>query len=118
VAGNGIDFQIDFALPEGYKLNKLLPVTYRVKADGAQSLVAADQLDVKQEATTDGTQSRLTVPTSITTGDATLLLSVTYGYCREGNGGVCKVATATWKIPVALNDTAKATAVNLKAKAH
>ena len=118
MATNGIDFRIEFELPDGYKLNPLLPVAYRLKVDGEQSVIASDQLNVKQEATTEGTGSRFTVPTLKKTGEATLLLSVTYGYCREGNGGVCKVATSTWKIPTLLTDKGKANSVNLKAKAR
>lgn len=117
-AADGIDFEIEFSLPDGYKLNPLLPVAYRLKAEGDQTLVAADQLNVKQQATTDGMVSRFSVPTSQKTGLATFLLSVTYGYCRDGNGGVCKVATSHWKIPVALKNEASAKAVDLKVKAR
>ena len=35
-----------------------------------------------------------------TTGEATLFFTLTYSYCRDGTGGVCKLGTTTWKIPV------------------
>ena len=116
-ASGAVNFQIDFALPEGYKLNELLPVSYRLKIDGESTLIGADQLNVKQEAKTDGTTAKFAIPTATKSGEATLLISVTYGYCRDGKGGVCKVGTTTWKIPVALRDGAKADAVKLEVKA-
>ena len=81
-------------------------------------LIPEDQLlDVKRESTSEGTTTTLAIPTAKKTGEATLLLSVTYGYCRDGNGGVCKVATSHWKIPVLLKDGAKGKVVKLQATA-
>lgn len=114
---NGINVHVEFTLPDGYKLNKLFPVAWRLKPEGEQSLVAADQFEIKQEAKTEDSNVTFVIPTAKTTGDATLMLSVTYGYCRDGEGGVCKVATASWKIPVVLKADAKAKLVSLKATA-
>ena len=116
-ATSAIDVQVDFSLPQGYKLNPLLPVTYTLKADGVQTLIPADQLEVKQESASEGTTTKLSIPTAKKTGEATLLLSVTYGYCRDGNGGVCKVATSHWKIPLLLKDGAKTRLVKLQVTA-
>ncbi|WP_010583918.1 thioredoxin-like domain-containing protein [Schlesneria paludicola] len=116
VAANGIPFQIDFELPEGFKLNELLPVSYRLKADGSQKLVAKAQLGVKHEGKSSGVSANFTVPTTMTNGEAKLTLAVTYGYCRDGEGGVCKIATKTWSIPVVLQDGAKQDVIKLTAK--
>ncbi len=115
--GSDLTFEVAFDLPEGYKLNELLPVSYRVKVDGDQTLIAADQLNVKREATSENNTAKFAVPTTAKTGEATLLLAVTYGYCRDGNGGVCKVGTIQWKIPVWLKQGATVDAVKLKVKA-
>ena len=116
-AGDKIDFRVDFKLPEDYKLNALLPVTFRLKADGEQSLIAANQMEVKSEATTEGTAARFSIPTANKTGLVMLLVSVNYGYCRDGNGGVCKIGTANWKIPISLKEGAKGKTVTLKVTA-
>jgi DNA-binding beta-propeller fold protein YncE len=115
-ATSAIDIQIDFSLPQGFKLNPLLPVTYTLKAT-EQTLIPADQLEVKQESATEGTTTKLSISTAKKTGEATVLLSVTYGYCRDGNSGVCKVATSHWKIPVVLKEGAKARLVKLQVSA-
>lgn len=116
-AGKQVAFQVDFALPSGFKLNPAFPTAARVKVDGTQSLLGDDQLKEKHPVETDQTTAKFAVPTAKTAGEATLLISITYGYCRDGKSGLCKVATATWKVPVTLKEGAKATVVKLKAKA-
>ena len=117
LAGEGIPIEVEFTLPDGYKLNPLLPVSYRVKTEGDQTLISKDLLNQKQEAVTEKLISRMTIPTSAKSGEAVVLVSVTYGYCREGTGGVCKVATSHWKIPVSLKDGGSAIPIKLTVKA-
>ena len=113
-SGNGIDFDVEFTLPEGYKLNKLLPVTYRLAVEGEQSLIASDQLNARTEATTDGETTKFRIPVAKQTGRATLLITLTYGYCRDGKGGLCKIDTVKFKLPVELAAKADAKSVTLK----
>jgi DNA-binding beta-propeller fold protein YncE len=115
--GSKIDVRVEIELPEGYKLNELLPVTGKLKAIGDQSLLAKDQLDVKHEAVSEGTVARFPVPTAKETGQGTFLMSITYGYCRDGNGGVCKIGTSHLKVPVVLKDGNKGKSLNLKVSA-
>lgn len=111
---DGIDFLVEFDLPEGFKLNPLLPVKFKVVADGDAGLVPADQQNVRQEATTDGDVTKFKVPVARKKGAGNLLVSVTYGYCRDGKGGLCKIDTIKFKVPVELGD-GDARAVTLKA---
>lgn len=116
-ATDKIPCKVEFTLPEGYKLNPQLPVTYTVKADGEQSLIATDALEGKHEAESEKGTATFAIPTSKKVGQATLRLAVTYGYCRDGNGGVCKIGTSHWKIPISLKDGGKGKAINLKVTA-
>ena len=113
-SSSGIDFDVEFALPEGYKLNPLLPVTYRLDVEGEQSLIAADRLNKKTEATTDGEATKFRILVANKTGRATLLITLTYGYCRDGKGGLCKVDTVKFKLPLELTAKADAKSVTLK----
>ena len=113
-SGSGIDFNVEFTLPEGYKLNTLLPVTYRLAVEGEQSLIAADQLNTRTEATPDGETTKFLVLVTQKTGRATLLVTLTYGYCRDGKGGLCKVDSVRFKLPVELAAKADAKSVTLK----
>lgn len=110
--GDGIDFQVDFDLPEGFKLNPLFPVKYKVVADG--SLVAADRQNVREEVEADDTGVKFKIPVTRKTGNGTLQISITYGYCREGKGGLCKIDSIAFKVPVELGN-GDAKAVVLKA---
>jgi thiol-disulfide isomerase/thioredoxin len=113
--GKGINFEILFDLPEGYKLNELLPVSYRLGIEGEATLIDSDHLNTKNEVTVLEKNAKFTVPTATQSGQATLLLSLVYGYCRNGDGGLCKLGTSTWKIPITLQQGAIAESVKLKA---
>ena len=113
-SSNDIDFHVEFTLPEGYKLNPLLPVTYRVAADNEQSLVAADQLNTRIKATTDDKGTTFRIPVTKSAGSATLLVTLTYGYCRDGKGGLCKLDSVKFKLPIELTAKTEAKSVTLK----
>jgi hypothetical protein len=41
-------------------------------------------------------------------GEDLLDVSVTYYYCQEGGGGLCKVGSAAWTVPIEIKPTATA----------
>ena len=108
--------RIEFSLPEGFKLNQLGPVTYSLKAVGEQSLIAADDLDVKGEAEKGEHEALITVPLAGQAGTGTYELSLSYTYCRDGTGGVCRFARQTWRVPVEISADADATVLELTAE--
>ena len=116
-AGDELMFQIELSLPEGFKLNKLAPLTYRLSADGDQDLIAAEQLDTRNDAEARESAVRIRVPLAKTAGKATLDLALNYGYCRDGEGGLCKIGTARWRVPVEVSPEGPQRAVRLKASA-
>jgi hypothetical protein len=113
VGGKAVEFAINLALPEGYKLNPQAAVTYQVRAPKSQTVIAADAVNVRDESTTDGTTAKITLPLTGQSGEVKLLVSVWYTYCREGNSGLCKLGTATWSVPVEVSPTAAATPIKL-----
>ena len=106
------EIEATFALPEGYKLNSLAPQTIRLAASG-QPLVAADKLNTRLEGVIDGDKVRWTIPIS-GSGPATFELTLSYSYCRDGTGGVCKFGTSRWKLPVEAKADAPGGKVSLK----
>jgi len=64
--------------------------------------VAADQLGQRQEVKPDGDKLAFQLPLTAKSGSGKYRLAVTYSYCRDGEGGVCKFKTARWLIPVTL----------------
>jgi DNA-binding beta-propeller fold protein YncE len=104
--GKQLPVSIEITLPEEFKLNPLAPVTYRLNVDGDQTLIAAESLGAREEATvTKDGQVKVTVPLQSGGGKATLLLTLSYNYCRDGKSGVCKIGITTWKIPLTLAET-------------
>jgi DNA-binding beta-propeller fold protein YncE len=113
VSGEAIEFIVEFALPADFKLNPLLPVKYKLSAEG--DLIAADQQNVRMEAASEGTTATFKIPVAKKAGSSTLSITVTYGYCREGKGGLCKVDTLKFKVPVELAAGGDAKPITLKA---
>jgi thiol-disulfide isomerase/thioredoxin len=116
-AGKTLDFAVELKLPVGFKLNKLAPVIYKATAVGDQKLIAAGELNARKRATADGTTATVKLPLAAQTGAATLELALTFSYCRNGVGGLCKIKTVRWEIPIKLAADAKQKAVKLQADA-
>jgi len=117
-SGDNLNFQVSFKLPEGYKLNKLAKVTYKLEAAGEQGLVVAEQLKARKVAEVKEDSAAISIPLAKKEGDAMLSLSVTFSYCRDGVGGVCKIKTVRWSIPVKASSDGKVAAIKLEAAAE
>ena len=111
-----LKFEVAVKLPEGFKFNKLAPVTYRLKAEGDQTLVAAEVLDQKEEVKPDTNQIVIQVPLVAKSGSGKYRLSLNYSFCRDGEGGVCKFKSVSWIIPVTVNEKSEQQSIKLKAE--
>lgn len=116
-AGKELSVEIELALPEGYKVNELAPVTYQVQAKGEQKLIAAEHLGQRQEAQTAEKTISLTIPVTAEPGEATIELEVSYTYCRTGKGGLCRLGEARWSIPLKATAEPAANKLALKSSA-
>jgi len=114
-SGDALKVRIAFELPEGFKLNQLGPVTYTLRSVGEQSLIAGDQLGVRSEAEKGETDATLSLPLAQPSGKGTYELAISYTFCRDGTGGVCRFAKQTWRLPVEVAGDAEATEVSLTA---
>ena len=112
-AGDGIEFSVVLTVPEEYKLNPDVPVTYRLTIDGEQTLFAADDLNVRDEAAVAKGIASFRIPLAAKTGKGTYQLSMTYGYCRDGASGLCKLGVATWQIPIEVSANAEGNRISL-----
>jgi thiol-disulfide isomerase/thioredoxin len=97
-----LTFETMLHLPDGYKLNKLAPATFRVASSGGQPLLAAGDLNERHEIEIpdEGTSLKFGLPLAAKSGKADLKVTVSYGYCRAGTGGLCKLGTLTWMVPI------------------
>ncbi|HUG17569.1 MAG TPA: thioredoxin-like domain-containing protein [Planctomycetaceae bacterium] len=100
-SATSIEFGVSLTFPDGFKRNAEFPMTWRVNVEGEQTLIAEETLGVRSEPQIDDAGLvRISVPLKSSEGKATLLVTLSYGYCRDGKGGVCKLGTTTWKVPV------------------
>ena len=109
---------LDLELPEDYKLNPQLTPSFRVQTAEGAKLVGPEALDGKQEAEiVEGKNSlQLKIPLAADAREGELKLQVTFGYCRAGTGGLCKLKTLAWQIPVQVDRQAPQKQLELSAK--
>ncbi len=96
---------VKLQIPEGWKRNADFPVTWSVFAEADQGIVPKSALAVRQEVevAADGSEVQFAIPLSGQPGEASLVLQVTWGYCTADGRGLCRMASAVWKVPVVLN---------------
>jgi thiol-disulfide isomerase/thioredoxin len=114
-ASDRLTFEAALRVPDGYKLNKLAPLTYRVNAAQEQKLVARDDLGQRNavELPEEGLLVKFDLPLAARTGKGELQVTLSYGYCRDGTGGLCKLGTLTWLVPVEVTADAKQNVIRL-----
>jgi thiol-disulfide isomerase/thioredoxin/sugar lactone lactonase YvrE len=115
---DGLKFDIKLRLPEGYKLNPEAPVVARLATEGGQELVADSALNERKELEVKDNVATLSLPLAHATGKGTFKLTVNYTICREGKGGLCKIRSQAWIIPVVAEENAKEKAISLTTKAE
>jgi len=114
VSGESLRIKVGLTFPESYKLNKLAPVTYKLSNQSEPGLISADEIDARKKATVDGDTVDITIPLSKASGKTSFDLALTYVYCRDGTGGLCKLKTARWRIPVEVSADGKEKQITLQ----
>ena len=121
-AGKSVVFQVLLRVPSGFKLNREFPISCRGTM-AKPALVDPQWLDKRHRLTLpDATanadtanQVEASVPLVANSGASELKLSLTYGYCREGEGGLCKLQTTTWSVPMEVASDGAASPIRLEA---
>ena len=112
--GDKLMFHVALSIPDNYKRNDLAPVTWEVFAEGEQPIIPAAALASRDEATVDDQNSaRFELPLSGQPGEAILVVRMSFGYCGTDARALCRLAAATWKIPVVINTDAGVTEILL-----
>jgi DNA-binding beta-propeller fold protein YncE len=116
-AGNTLRFDFSFKLPAGYKLNKEAPLTCRLRATEPTELLAKDQLSKRRHATLDaeGNKASVSIPATPKSGRALVEVALSFSYCRDGVGGLCKLGSGRWTVPIEFSTTGGEPSVHLTA---
>lgn len=104
-ASTSVDVRIRTRLPANYKLNPQYPTSVAVSVEGQQAVIAPAALGSRIKATSEGEEITFSLPLTGQRGVTTLEVRANFGYCLEGNGGLCKVRTVAWKVPLTVAET-------------
>ncbi len=111
-AGKTTNLNLAFELPEGFKLNKLAPLTVQWQAVSGDAVVDAAVLATRQRLTADGLTA--STPVALAAGGAGVYqLTISYSFCRDGTGGVCRFGKVKYQLPLTVADDG-AEAIELK----
>ena len=111
--GEKLAVRIALAIPDGYKLNDLAPVTWELFTDGDQPIFPAANLGQRDEAIVADGHATLSMPMTGESGTATMYIRVSYGYCGTEENALCRLATATWRVPITIAADATVDVLNL-----
>ncbi|HWB11914.1 MAG TPA: thioredoxin-like domain-containing protein [Pirellulales bacterium] len=109
-----VHISVSLDLPEGYKINAEAPMAYRLEASAKEGVVDRKAFKKSIKLDQPATVFKIDLPLTADTGADQLSLSLTYYYCQEGAGGLCKVGTVAWKIPLKLDADAESSTLELE----
>lgn len=98
--GKTVKTVVSFELPAEFKLNKEYPLRAKITADGAQSVIPADNVGKSVSGKIEGDKAVFELPATGTAGKGKLTITVSYSYCRGGQSGVCKLGSAKFNVPL------------------
>jgi hypothetical protein len=115
--GAQVTLHATFELPMEFKLNKLAPVVVQWKSLGGDAVVHADVLASRQKVTAEGLEASLPVTLS-GAGTGEYEVTISYSFCRDGTGGVCRFGKVKYKLPLTVADTGTAETIELTIKSE
>jgi hypothetical protein len=117
-SGDALQLQITFKLPDGYKLNKSAPASCRLRSGSSTDLITPAELARHHRAELGNNRALVTIPATHKSGKAVFDVSLSFTYCRDGVGGICKLGSAHWTVPIEFAADAKQSVVYLTATVH
>ncbi|MFP6613081.1 MAG: thioredoxin-like domain-containing protein [Pirellulales bacterium] len=111
-----IKLAVKLALPEGWKINTLGPMQYRVTATAKQGPIKRGAIGetVLLDKTDRTTEFKIELPLTTESGEDQIEVGLRYFYCREGGEGLCKVGSVVWKLPLKVTADGSAEPISLE----
>jgi len=109
-----LTISVTLNVPDNYKLNELMPVTWEIREVAGDSLVAPEILDAREIADVDAetATARFQVPPLTQSGDGVFLIQMNYGYCSD-QSHLCRLATAAWRVSLTASEDAQESQIRL-----
>ena len=117
-AGDSLKIEFSFKLPDGFKLNEAAPTSCRLRTSSSTDVIAPAELSKHHRAELGNHKAMVTLPLTHKSGKAVFDISLSFTYCRDGVGGICKLGSGHWTVPIEFAADAKRSDVNLTASAR
>ena len=99
-----LNVSVGLDVPEGYKINKEMPIVWQASnVDSKSPVLSADS--GFQNTTAKNNTVQIALPMSPEAKQGQVQIVIRYGYCRDGVGGLCKMATTCWRVPLDVQAT-------------
>jgi sugar lactone lactonase YvrE len=89
---------LEYSLPAGYKVNDEAPSSIEIAAGGSVATLDGSTGDLT------GTTLPVSVPITLTEGDATVRIDVTIIYCEAVNTSLCLIDQARFEVPLRVGE--------------
>ncbi len=109
-----VRLSVRLELPPGWKVNELAPTSYYIEATTPSGPLDRTALGKLVTLEKPSASFDIELPLSTATGDDPVKVLVTHYYCQEGEGGICKIASVAFEVPVKVLADAKDESVELK----
>jgi hypothetical protein len=64
----------------------------------------------------DGDKASVSIPAKLKSGRALVEVALSFTYCRDGVGGLCKLGSERWTVPIEVSATGGESSVHLTAE--
>jgi len=107
-----ITLHVDVKLPLGFKINPLAPMKYLVEAEG-DGTVDRQAINKGEKLDPPAAEFDIRLPIKGTAGSDKLRVSIGLNYCQSGDGGLCKLGSVVFVVPLKISPDAKEATVTL-----
>jgi DNA-binding beta-propeller fold protein YncE len=107
-----VTLHISLHLPEGWKINPLAPMQYRVEALD-KTLFEKNALGQSVKLSEPKTEFDINLPVTASAGHDRLRVTLQYFYCQEAAVGLCKAGSVMWELPITVSADATTSQTSL-----
>ena len=105
--------KVAISIPDGYKLNNLAPVIWEAFRVNGSGVVTDAAFEGRDEATVEDNIATFNLPLTGEVGETSIAIQMSFGYCSEGDEGLCRLAQQLWQIPVNVSEDADNQSISL-----
>jgi len=110
-----VTLKVNLELPDGWKINEFAPMKYYPDSPAETGPVDRTAIGEYRRVEKPVSEFTFTLPVA-GEGKDTITVGMNYYYCQKDDGGLCKIGTVFWTIPLTISADAKETTGELTHK--